>query len=130
MTYQIPTDDQVIKAVRKVFSENNKISTQTKLKKLVEKKLITKKAKYQISPNRLRKLVLQSNIAKIEIYSREGDPKKILNRCPVCDTKLNKVKNQTIWGGQVTIEYRCSFCGYWTGKKKRIPTLYVFHIKK
>ena len=40
------------------------------------------------------------------------------------------VKNQTIWGGEVTLEFRCRRCGYWTGKKKRVPTRYVFHQNK
>ena len=40
------------------------------------------------------------------------------------------VKNLTIWGGEVTIQFQCSDCGYWTGKKKRIPTRYVFHFKQ
>jgi hypothetical protein len=130
MTYHIPSDEKVRKAVKKVFEKYRTVSSQRKLKKLVEKELKTKKKEFHVSESRLRNLVLKSGLVRIEIYSREGDPDKILNRCPVCNNSLKRVKNLTIWGGEVTIEFRCSNCGYWTGKKKRIPTLYVFHLKK
>jgi C4-type Zn-finger protein len=53
-----------------------------------------------------------------------------MTKCPVCGGSLKNVKNLTIYGGKVTIEFSCKNCGYWTGKKKRIPTRYVFHLKK
>jgi len=130
MTYHVPSNDKVIKAVQKVFSEYNTVSSQHKLKKLIEKELKTKKKQYKISEYRLRNIVLKSGLVSIEIHSREGDPDKILNRCPVCENQLQRVKNLTIWGGKVTLEFRCNKCGYWTGKKKRIPTRYVFHKKR
>jgi hypothetical protein len=130
MTYNIPSDDKVKKAVKKVFLKYNSVSSQHRLKKLVEKELKTKKKKFHVSEQRLRNIVLKSGLIDIEIKSREGDPHKILNRCPVCDNTLQRVKNLTIWGGKVTIEFRCNNCGYWTGKKKRIPTRYIFHLKK
>ena len=130
MVYNIPSDEEVIKALQEIFKNYITISSQHKLKKVVEKGLKTKKKQFHISEKRLRNIVLNNGLAKIEIHSREGDPHKILTRCPVCDDVLKRVKNLTIWGGEVTIQFRCSKCGYWTGKKKRIPTLYVFHRKK
>lgn len=130
MVYHIPSDEKVEKALQKVFKKYITVSTQRKLKKLVEKDLKTKKKQFHVSERRLRNIVLKTGLVNIEIHSREGDPHKILTRCPVCNASLKKVKNLTIWGGEVTIEFRCSNCGYWTGKKKRIPTLYVFHRKK
>ncbi|UCD14135.1 MAG: hypothetical protein JSW60_01590 [Thermoplasmatales archaeon] len=130
MTYHIPSDEKVRKAVKEVFKKYHSVSSQHKLKGLVEKELKTKKKIFHVSESRLRNIVLKSNLANIEIHSREGDPHKILARCPVCDGPLKRVKNLTIWGGKVTISFQCSSCGYWTGKKKRIPTRYVFHLKK
>ncbi len=130
MLYHIPSDEKVAKALQKVFEKYLTVSSQRKLKKLVEKELKTKKKQFHVSERRLRNIVLKSGLVNIEIHSREGDPHKILTRCPVCNASLKRVKNLTIWGGEVTIEFRCSNCGYWTGKKKRIPTLYVFHRKK
>lgn len=130
MSYRIPPDDKIKKAVKKVFLKYNSVSSQHRLKKLVEKELKTKNKIFHVSEQRLRNIVLKSGLIDIEIKSREGDPHKILNRCPVCDNALQRVKNLTIWGGKVTIEFRCDNCGYWTGKKKRIPTRYIFHLKK
>jgi len=129
MLYHIPSDEKVKNALQKVFEKYLTVSTQRKLKKLVEKELKIKKKQFHVSERRLRNIVLKSGLGNIEIHSREGDPHKILTRCPVCNASLKRVKNLTIWGGQVTIQFKCSNCGYWTGKKKRIPTLYIFHRK-
>ncbi len=129
MSYHIPSNDQLLKALKTVLKKNRSVNTQNKLRSLVSKNLDTKKKKYGVNPERLRNLAINSDFTKLEIHSREGDPKKTMNRCPVCSNNLSKVKNQTIWGGKVTIEFRCKNCGYWTGKKKRIPNRYVFHYK-
>jgi len=129
MSYLIPKDDQIKIALKNVLKKYRTIQTQNKLKKLVNKELNTKKEIYGISQARLRNIAINSNFVKLEIHSREEDPKKLLTKCPVCHNVLKKVKNQTIWGGKVTLEFKCPHCGYWTGKKKRIPTRYVFHFK-
>jgi len=130
MSYHIPLDEQVESTLKKVFKKFHTVQSQNRLKYLVIKELNTKKEKFGVSGSRLRSIAIKSDFLKLEIHSREGDPKKLLTKCPVCGTVLKRVKNLTIWGGEVTIEFNCSNCGYWTGKKKRIPTRYVFHLKK
>jgi hypothetical protein len=130
MRYCIPSDEKVRRAVKRVLKKYRTVSSQCKLKDLVDKELKTKKKQYRVGPCRLRNIALNSGLVNVEIHSREGDPHKILTRCPVCTGSLKRVKNLTVWGGEVTIEFRCTNCGYWTGKKKRIPTRYVFHLKK
>lgn len=130
MSYLIPTDEQIISALKNVLKKYRTVQTQHKLRELVIKDLNTKKEKYGISQARLRNLAINSDFVKLEIHSREGDPKKLMTKCPVCKHVLKKVRNQTIWGGKVTLEFKCTYCGYWTGKKKRIPTRYVFHQKR
>jgi hypothetical protein len=129
MHYHIPSDEQVLIGLEKVLKEFRTVHSQNKLKTLVSKKISTKKKKYNVSGSRLRNLAINSDFVKLEIQSREGDPKKIMTKCPVCNNTLKRVKNLTIWGGEVTIEFRCNKCSYWTGKKKRIPTRYIFHFK-
>jgi len=130
MSYHIPSDEQVQKALKKIFTKHRTINSQLKLKNLVEKELKTKNKNYGVSNSRLRNIAINSHFIKLDIHSREGDPHKTMNKCPVCGNNLKNVKNLTIWGGEVTIEFRCGNCGYWTGKKKRIPTRYVFQVKK
>lgn len=129
MSYHIPTEDQIKVALENVLKKFRTVQSQNKLKKLVTKELNTKKKKFGVTGNRLRNIAINSDFVKLEIHSREGDPKKLMVKCPVCRSTLKRVKNLTIWGGEVTIEFRCNKCGYWTGKKKRIPTRYVFHLK-
>jgi len=129
MSDHASSDEQVLDALKNVFKKNITVQSQNKLKQLIDAEL-GKKKKLGVSANRLRNIAIKSGFIKLEIHSREGDPKKIMNKCPVCGTVLKKVKNLTIWGGEVTIEFNCSNCGYWTGKKKRIPTRYTFHLKK
>jgi len=130
MRYHIPSDEQVLNGLEKVLKEFRTVHSQNKLKVLVAKRISTKKKKFNVSGARLRNIAINSDFVKLEIQSREGDPKKIMTKCPVCNNTLKRVKNLTIWGGEVTIEFRCNKCNYWTGKKKRIPTRYIFHLKK
>jgi len=130
MSYHIATDDQIESIIKKVLKKFRTVDSQNNLKKLVEKELNSKKKKFGITGSRIRNIALNSNFIKLETHTREGDPKKLMFKCPVCKSDLHKVKNLTIWGGEVTIEFNCKKCGYWTGKKKRIPTRYVFHLKK
>ena len=129
MKYQILSDEQISVALQKVLKEARSIQSQSLLKKLVVDEFKKKKKKIGLTPHRLRRIALKNSHVSLEIHSREGDPDKILQGCPVCDHPLKKVKNLTIWGGVVTIEFSCPYCGYWTGKKKRIPTRYIFHYK-
>ena len=129
MVYRIPSDEELLDAVKRVFQKNHVVSSQHRLKLLVEKELQAKKQQFHVSEPRLRVLVVHSGLVQVEIHTREGNPDKILPKCPVCGGVLQRVKNQTIYGGEVTLEFRCALCGYWTGKKKKIPTLYIFHLK-
>jgi predicted nucleic acid binding AN1-type Zn finger protein len=130
MNYHIPSDEQIASALRKVFEKVHTVQSQSRLKELITEELNTKKESFGVSGTRLRNIAIKSDFLKLDIHSREGDPKKIMNKCPVCGAVLKRVKNLTIWGGEVTIEFNCSNCGYWTGKKKRIPTRYAFQLKK
>ena len=130
MSYHIPSDDQIIAALENVLKKFRTVQSQHKLAKIVKKELNKKKEKFGVSGSRLRNIAINSDFVKLEIHSREGSPKKLMTKCPVCRSTLKRVKNLTIWGGEVTIEFSCPTCGYWTGKKKRIPTRYVFHLKK
>jgi len=129
MKYHIASDEQIRKSLDHVLKKYRTINSQFKLRNLVNDDLKSNRIKYTVSPQRLRNIAVQSNFVKLEIHTREGDPKKLMTKCPVCGNTLKRVKNLTIWGGEVTIEFNCARCGYWTGKKKRIPIRYVFHNK-
>ena len=83
MSYHIPPDSQIKKSLEKVLKKFRIIHSQNKLKELVENELNTKKKKYGITGNRLRNIAIKSNFINLEIHSREGDPKKLMTKCPV-----------------------------------------------
>jgi hypothetical protein len=130
MNYYIPPKDKVENAIKNVLKKYRTVHSQKKLRELVSKELSNKKEKFGISGKRLRIIALNSSFVDLEIHSRAGDPKKSMIKCPVCGNDLKRVKNLTIWGGEVTIEFKCKKCSYWTGKKKRIPKRYIFHLNK
>ena len=130
MSYHLPSDDQIKDALERILKKFRTVQSQNKLRSLVTQELNKKKKKFGITGSRIRNIAINSDFVKLEIHSREGDPKKLMIKCPVCKSTLKRVKNLTIWGGEVTIEFRCNKCSYWTGKKKRMPTRYVFHLKK
>jgi hypothetical protein len=129
MSYHIPSNDEIKEILKDVLRKFRTVQSQNKLKDLVIKELNKKKKKFGLTGNRLRNIAINSDFVKLEIHTREGDPDKLMVKCPVCRGSLKRVKNLTIWGGEVTIELRCPTCGYWTGKKKRIPTRYIFHLR-
>ncbi|MCK5548701.1 MAG: hypothetical protein KAI64_06775 [Thermoplasmata archaeon] len=131
--YKIPSDEQVVEALTEVFKKRRVVGSQAALKKLVDKELRIlsrtekgEKVDCKVSQPRLRLLAIKNGVAGIEIHCRESVRRTSLTRCPVCAFKLRRVKNLTVFGGTVTIGYRCKKCGYWTGIKQRVPTRYVF----
>jgi hypothetical protein len=129
MAYKIPSDEEVLRAIKNVMNNYGVINSQTKLKELVERDLKETDKNYRVSRQRLRILALSSSNIRVEIHARDSDEKKSITKCPVCDHKMKLVKNKTIFNGVVIIGHECTHCPYWTGMKRRVPTRYIFTVK-
>lgn len=126
----IPKTEEVISAIKNVFKEERVVNSQKKLKELVDKELAKINPLYKVSQKRVRVLALTSSFVSPEIHAREGEERKsALAKCPSCGSKLRVLKNRTIFDGTVVLGFICKKCSYWTGKKRRIPTRYIFHLK-
>lgn len=123
--YRIPSDEHVREALRRVFSTRQIVDSQRRLKAIVEKDLKGQE-RYRVGQPRLRLLAIDSGLVDLEIRCRETDEMRSLAKCPVCGARLTKVRNMTVYGGTVTLGYRCDRCRYWTGLKRRVPTRYIF----
>ena len=77
-----------------------------------------------LKPERLRRLLVTDPRFEVEVHYREEPTKRALSRCPVCRAALATSKNETIFGGTVTVGHRCTRCSYWTGVRRRVPTRY------
>jgi len=124
-TYRIPSDDRVRGSLVRVFSTRQMVDSQRRLKQLVERDLKGEE-KFRVGEPRLRLLAIESGLVDLEIRCRDTDEMRSLVRCPVCGERLEKVRNMTVFGGTVTLGYRCGRCKYWTGLRRRVPTRYVF----
>jgi len=126
MAYRIPSDTEVVEAIRDVLGRYAIINSQRKLTALVLRALRRNDADYTVSEERVRNLAWGSGLATVEIRCRDTREKTSAGACPVCDGRTARIRNLTVYGGAVTMGYRCRTCGYWTGLRNRVPTLYVF----
>ncbi len=130
MAYSVPSDEEIEDALRYVMRRLKGVNSLRKLRELVIKELQNTDPEYTVSSKRLRKLAVTAPFIHTEIYATRGERKKSLKgRCPVCENKLETTKNETIFGGTVTLGYKCKRCPYWTTLKRRIPLRYNFEYK-
>lgn len=123
--YRIPSNERVRESLTRLFATRHEVDSQRRLKVLVEKDLRGEE-KFRVGEVRLRQIAIESGLVELEIQCRESEEMKSLIRCPVCGERLRKVRNMTVFGGTVTLGYRCGRCRYWTGMRRRVPTRYVF----
>ncbi|MCJ7607534.1 MAG: hypothetical protein MUO94_06795 [Thermoplasmata archaeon] len=126
MAYRIPSDTEVVEAIRDVLRSHGVINSQRKLTELVLVSLRRHDSDYTVSEERVRHLAIENELAVIDIRCRDTQKRTAASACPVCGGRTKRIKNLTVFGGSVTSGYRCSTCGYWTGLKCRVPTRYVF----
>lgn len=130
--YKVPPDSEILKALYTSMHRRRTADSQRELKSIVQGELENIKPDYRVSEKRLRHLTLRSGFVVVDIHTREERERKKskMSVCPVCEEKLNRLKNKTIFGGIVTLGYHCPRCSYWTGLRRRIPVRYVFHISE
>ncbi len=127
MSYRIPPSDLLVDVIKEVVKKHLTVSSQRKLTELVLRRLKDIDKEYAASEERIRRVAIDSGVAKIEIHCREGEEKSRYSRCPVCGSKMVRIRNETVFGGTVTLGYKCTKCPYWTGLRRRIPIRYVFY---
>lgn len=121
------SDEDVLAAAGRVLRERRTVRSQRLLGELVAAELRREHPEAAIAPARVRRLVAGAPFCRLDFRARRGPREKPLYSCPVCRGPVRRVKNLTLFGGEVTLVLRCTRCSYRTGKEKLIPTLYVFH---
>ena len=124
-SYRIPKDEQVLAALRRATDLKPTVDSQRKLKRIVDRELRGEEG-FKVGEGRLRRLAIDSKLFDLRIETRETDLRRSLVKCPVCDARLRRLRNATVFGGTVTLGYQCPTCGYWTGLKRRVPVRYTF----
>ena len=126
MSYRVPPSDVLAVVISEALDEQPTVISQNRLTKIVLGKLRQIDREYAVTEERVRRVAIRYGLARVEIQMREADEKTSYSRCPVCASKMKRVRNTTIFGGIVTLGYKCPQCPYWTGINKRIPVRYVF----
>lgn len=127
MSYRIPPEEVLDQVIKEVLEENQVVNSQGKMAEKVVHQLTVLDPDYKVTGERVRKEAILNDLAKVEIHARESDVRSRAGPCPVCSSKMKKIKNRTIFDGTVTSGYKCTRCSYWTGVKRRIPTRYLFY---
>ncbi len=127
MTYKVPKANVLAETIKDVLKDQTTVISQNRFAQLVNQYLKRVDAEFTASEERIRRIALLNGLAKVEIETREAEERSKKARCPVCGSKTERIQNETIFGGTVTLGYKCPSCGYWTGLRKRIPTRYIFY---
>src|SRR2546422_1753827 len=112
-----------------VSQTRHEVSSQRALKRLIERE-VRGSENFRVGEERIRRLAIESGLTRLEIHAREANEKRGLTKCPVCGERVKRLKNMTVFGGTVTLGFKCPKCGYWSGLRRRVPTRYVFHRKR
>ena len=123
--YRIPTDDAIRAAITRVFQTRHEVPSQRALKRLVDRELRGSE-NFKVGEERVRHLAIESGLVGLQIHTREAEQKRSLTKCPVCRERVKRLKNMTVFGGTVTLGFKCPKCGYWSGLRRRVPVRYVF----
>lgn len=123
--YRIPSEEQIRAAIARVFQTRHEVNSQRALRRLVEKDLRGAE-NFRVGGERVRHIAIDSGLVVLQIHTREADQKRGLTKCPVCGERVKRLKNMTVWGGTVTLGFKCPKCGYWSGLRRRVPVRYVF----
>ena len=123
--YRIPPDDVIKAALARVFQTHHEVTSQRALKRLIERDLRGPE-NFRVGEERVRHLAIHSGLVTLEIHTREADQRKSLTKCPVCGERVKRLKNMTVFGGTVTLGFKCPKCGPGSALRRRVPIRYVF----
>ncbi|MBI0582807.1 MAG: hypothetical protein ISF22_01120 [Methanomassiliicoccus sp.] len=126
MSYRVPTAEVLAVAISDVLREHGTIGSQRLFARFVQEKLRCLDKSYTATEERVRRIAIQNNLVTVEVETRDTGEKVKVGRCPVCDSRLRRVRNSTIYGGSVILGYRCTSCPYRMGTTKKVPTKYIF----
>ena len=128
--YKLAPVDVVENTVREVLDELLVVEFQEHLLDLVAGRIKAVAPTYRISGKRMRRIVAYMDGYTVKAHCRVADSpeeKRPYKACPVCGSKLKPIKNETLYGWEVTIGQRCGTCSFWTGEQRRVPVRYTFH---
>ena len=126
MPYRVPTAEVLAVAVSAAIRDINVVGSQRRLTELVREELRRIDPMYGVTEERVRRTAITAGLVKVTVESRDTGKRKKVVECPVCGSKLKRVRNRTITGGTVTIGKKCTVCPFRMGTTRRVPVRYAF----
>jgi hypothetical protein len=126
LTFRLPTDEQVLEAALGALRARRTLRSESALLAIVRQALHKQDPALTVGRRRLRLVCLRSGKVEVTAFTRYTDERRPLSKCPVCRGPIAPIRNRTVYDGSVTLGHRCTLCGYWTGIRRRVPTLYVY----
>jgi hypothetical protein len=74
---------------------------------------------------RLRRLLVGVPGVKMTVHYTERPDGPLPERCPVCGSELQAIRNRTLTGETVVLGRECTRCAYWTHAARRVPVRYT-----
>lgn len=125
MTYRIPSEDEVAKAIENCLVRIPHIRSQRELCEAVSTELLCMDPLYRIGVQRIRRVGISRQLFKLEMkYADTGKPAG--KWCPVCGSILLSVRNRTLDGKTVELVRKCKVCGYRAKGNASKPARYMF----
>ena len=125
MSYRIPKDDEVAKAIENCLYRTPRIRSQNVLYELVLTELMCVDESYRVSNERIRRIGLERDLFEVEIRYAHTDAASTYSKCPVCGEKLESVRNRTLDWKTVELCRTCRKCGYSASSDASRPARYI-----
>jgi len=126
---KIPRSDLVISIIKEVFRRRRVVQSQEDLCFLVLDKLKKIDKNYVLSPKRTKNLVIKIPNIVIKAKTKRIPKMTKLEKCPVCNKKVDKIYGKNLLNKKIHIGYVCGRCGYTTDLESFMPMKYLFLLK-
>ena len=126
---KIPPKEKVEVEIKNVLSRRLKVESQEELARLVLRRLKKEDKNYTLSPGRVKRISLDIPEVEVRAKTKRKVGLRKIERCPICDSKLEPIKVKNLLNKWITIGYRCTKCGYESDLEAFIPMKYVFLFK-
>ena len=126
MGWKFATDEAILEAIRRALDGRKTMCSQRELREKVLRELKRAHPALTATAVRIRRLAIRSGLAHVDIQWRGTDRKTARFHCPVCGSQLKAMKNETVFGGTVTLGFSCPVCPFRTTIKRKEPTRYTF----
>jgi predicted RNA-binding Zn-ribbon protein involved in translation (DUF1610 family) len=126
MSYRIPTDWDIIRAIEHVLKRRGFVNSNEELCYLALRRLKRSDKDFVVSPERVRRVAMGIPEVEIKVKTKSMGNRKKLKECPVCGNNVKRTFRKNLSGRRVHTGYKCSKCDFRCGLDSTVPMKYRF----